>query len=165
MSTTGAYSASGADATRDRRHPAQLYCLAAGVSLLLAGAFGFIADATFDTGNQIQGDSFLGFEVNGWHNLVHIASGLVLLAAASRRGLARSVALGFGVVYGIVTLIGLIDGNTVLSVIPINPADNVLHLGLSVLGIAAGLLPDRDRSRARQASTRSDRPAASSRAR
>jgi hypothetical protein len=144
------------DAGRDGRHrrgktPAQWYCYLAGAALLLAGIFGFIADASFDTaasvdtdpgGNadgQLQGDSFLGFEVNGWHNVVHLLSGLVLLAAAPKRRSAKLVALIFGLTYGLVTLIGLIDGNDVLGFIPVNPADNILHLALSLAGILSAL--------------------------
>jgi len=138
-----------------RRAPAQWYCLLAGLALLLAGLFGFIADASFDPsttadtdrlGNangELQGDSFLGFEVNGWHNVVHIASGLALLAASAAARTARTVALGFGVVYGVVTLIGLIDGSDVLGLFPINAADNILHLALSLLAIVAALAPTR----------------------
>lgn len=132
--------------------PAQWYCLLVGLSLLLAGAFGFLADASFDTGGtadtdrignadgQLQGDGFLGFEVNAWHNIVHLLSGLVLLAAFRRRGPAKTVALAFGVVYGVVALIGLIDGSDVLGIIPVNGADNVLHIALSALGILTALM-------------------------
>src|SRR5918999_4062089 len=91
----------------ERRTPAQWYCLLAGLSLLLAGIFGFISDSSFDTGDGVQGDLFLGFEVNAIHNLVHLASGLLLLAASPRRGPARAVAIGFGLVYGVVAVIGL----------------------------------------------------------
>src|SRR5215212_5014434 len=122
------------------RTPAQWYCLLGGLALLLAGVLGFISDATFDTGTKIQGDGFLGFEVNGWHNLVHILSGLLLLSAFRRRGPAKTVALAFGIVYGLVAIIGLIDGNDVLGIIPVNPADNVLHIALSALGILSGLM-------------------------
>ena len=152
----------GADHGRQGMTPAQWYCLLAGISLLLAGIFGFIADGTFDTGSTsdpeggnvggaLQGDSFLGFEVNGWHNIVHILSGLLLLSAFRRRGPAKSVALAFGAVYGLVAIIGLIDGNDVLGIIPVNGADNVLHVALSALGIVTGLMSrgnhrDSDRS-------------------
>ena len=146
------------------RTPAQWYCLLAGLALLLGGIFGFIADASFDTsttsdgdatGNAdgaLQGDGFLGFEVNGWHNIVHLASGLLLLAAFRRRGLARTVALAFGLIYGVVAVIGLIDGNDVLGLIPVNPADNALHIALSALGVVTGLMSrgdDRDRTAGR----------------
>jgi hypothetical protein len=137
------------------RTPAQWYCLLAGLALLLAGVFGFIADSSFDTGDGIQGGSFLGFEVNAIHNLIHLASGLVLLAASRARRLARSVAIGFGVVYGAVAIIGLIDGSDVLGIIPINSADNVLHVALAALGIISGLI-SRD-ARRRESDTLVDR--------
>src|SRR3712207_8356679 len=35
-----------------KRTPAQWYCLLAGAALLLAGIFGFIADASFDTRSE-----------------------------------------------------------------------------------------------------------------
>jgi Domain of unknown function (DUF4383) len=167
MAQAGARSASAHDDDRtrgvttreDRRGltPAQLYCLLAGLALLLAGLFGFIADASFDTsatpdtdvggntGGGLQGDSFLGFEVNGWHNVVHVASGLLLLAAFSRRAAAKTVALVFGLTYGAVAIIGLIDGTDVLGLIPVNPADNILHIALSLVGILAALASPADR--------------------
>lgn len=120
--------------------PAQWYCLLAGLALLLAGLFGFVADASFDTGDDIQGGSFLGFEVNGIHNLVHLASGLLLLVASRTRANARAVAIAFGATYGLVALIGLVDGNDVLGLMPINAADNVLHVGLALIGLVAGLV-------------------------
>ncbi len=138
------------------RSLAQNYCLLAGLALLLAGIFGFFADATFDTGlsgtdndggnvgGALRGDSFLGFEVNGWHNVVHLLSGIVLIAAARKRKSAKTVAIAFGVVYGLVAIIGLIDGNDVLGLLPVNPADNILHIVLSALGIVAGLVSDAD---------------------
>jgi hypothetical protein len=107
---------------------------------LLAGVLGFIVDATFDTGGALDGDKLVVFEVNGWHNVVHIASGLFLLAMSPRRASARAGAIGFGVVYAIVTIIGLVDGNDVLGLIPVNPADNVLHIAISAAGIVAGLV-------------------------
>jgi hypothetical protein len=132
----------------DRRTPAQWYCLLAGLSLLLAGVFGFVSDSSFDTGDGVQGDLFLGFEVNAIHNLIHVASGLVLLAASPKRNSARAVALAFGLVYGLVAIIGLIDGEDVLGLIPINSADNVLHIALAALGIITGLISrDDDRGR------------------
>ena len=132
----------------DRRTPAQWYCLLAGLALLLAGAFGFISDSSFDTSDRVQGDLFLGFEVNAIHNLIHVASGLVLLAASPKRASARAVALAFGLVYGLVAVIGLIDGEDVLGLIPINSADNLLHVALAALGIITGLISrDDDRGR------------------
>jgi hypothetical protein len=136
----------GASATRaGERTPAQWYCLIFGATLLLVGLIGFAADAGFDTGSGIDGDKLLGiFEVNGIHNLIHIASGAVLLAFAGSRPGARLAALGFGVVYLVVTLVGFIQGDNVLGIIPVNSADNFLHVAISLLAIAAGLASPAD---------------------
>ena len=123
----------------ERYTPAQIYALAFGATLLLIGILGFIAEASFDAGANVNGSDLIVFEVNGWHNLVHIASGLVGLALWRNPATARSFALGFGAVYLIVTLWGFADGNDVLGLIPVNAADNVLHLLISLAGIAAGL--------------------------
>ena len=37
-------------------------------------------------------------------------------------------------------IIGLIDGEDVLGLIPINSADNLLHIALAALGIVTGLM-------------------------
>jgi hypothetical protein len=129
--------------------------------LLLVGILGFVSDSTFDVGSndagggELQGDGFLGFEVTGWHNLVHIASGLLLLLCAKRRSTARVATLGFGAVYALVTVIGLIDGNDVLGFIPVNAADNVLHALLSAGSLAVGFISSGD-DRAVEATDRRD---------
>jgi hypothetical protein len=144
MST--AASTRGASAAHaDARTPAQWYCYIFGATLLLVGIIGFAADAGFDTGTDIDGDKLLGiFEVSGIHNLIHIASGALLLATAPKRATARLAAIGFGVVYLLVTIIGFIQGDNVLGIIPVNSADNFLHVAISLLAIAAGLVSTAD---------------------
>jgi len=134
MARTGA-----ATSPLSRMTPAQGYCLAAGAVLLLAGILGFVAESSFDVADDLARDSFIGFDVNGWHNVVHILSGVVLLAAFPRRASAKAIAIAFGVVYGLVAIIGLIDGDDVFGLIPVNAADNILHIALAALGIVAGL--------------------------
>ena len=120
------------------RNLAQMFCLVTGAVLLIVGILGFTSDASFDAGSNVQGDEFLGFEVNGWHNLVHIATGAFLLAVAGNAATAITGALIFGVLYVVVFIWGLID-DTVLWLVPINAADNVLHLILALAAIAAAL--------------------------
>jgi Domain of unknown function (DUF4383) len=129
------------------RSPARIFCLVVGATLVLVGLLGFIAESAFETGSSVQGDDLIIFEVNGWHNVVHIASGLFLLALMRRHDTARLAALSFGAIYGIVTIIGLIDGNDVLGLFPVNAADNILHIVLTLAAFAAALAPLRDRSR------------------
>lgn len=134
------------------RSAAQWFCLVVGATLVVVGLLGFLAEATFDTSagsdpGALDGEKFILFEVNGWHNVVHIASGLFLLALMRRHDTARLAALSFGAIYGIVTIIGLIDGNDVLGLFPVNAADNILHIVLTLAAFAAALAPVRDRSR------------------
>src|SRR5215208_7775549 len=136
--------------SRRGRSTAQWYCLIVGATLLLVGVLGFLAESKFDTSiggdsGSLDGEDFLIFEVNGWHNIVHIASGAFLLLMSSRHARARTGALVFGAIYGLVAVIGLIDGHDVLGIIPIDPADNVLHVLLAGSALAVGLLSDRDR--------------------
>ncbi|HEU4657662.1 MAG TPA: DUF4383 domain-containing protein [Capillimicrobium sp.] len=120
--------------------PAQWYCRLAGLVLLIVGIVGFFVEPDFGTTAR---DELILFDINGWHNVVHLLSGIVLLAVAGSPGAAKAVALAFGIVYGAVAIIGLIDGDDVLGFIPINAADNVLHIGLSALAIIAALVSER----------------------
>ncbi|HEX8645823.1 MAG TPA: DUF4383 domain-containing protein [Thermoleophilaceae bacterium] len=150
MAATGARAAgaqptTSRDLDHDKRTPAQWYCVLFGGTLLLVGLIGFLANASFVTGKELEDDPLLGlFDVNGWHNVVHVASGLVLLAFSKKRATAKAAALTFGIVYGLVTLIGFIDGSDVLAIIPTNTADNLLHLAISALAIASALMSSGD---------------------
>jgi hypothetical protein len=148
MSTAASSSSARRDGAASRageRTPAQWYCLIFGATLLLVGVIGFFADAGFDVGSDIDGDKLLGiFEVSGIHNLIHIASGALLLATAPKRATARAAALGFGVVYLLVTIIGFIQGDNVLGIIPVNSADNFLHVAISLLAIGSALVSTGD---------------------
>ena len=119
---------------------AQWYCLLGGAALLLAGLAGFIADASFGTGDSLDRGNLIVFDVNGWHNVVHVASGLVLLAAANTAPTARFTAIAFGVVYGLVTIIGFIDGESLPGLTPENMADNLPHLLIGGLALGSALL-------------------------
>jgi hypothetical protein len=124
------------------RSPAQLYALVIGVTLVAAGILGFFYNASFDTGDGLERDAVLGIlDVNAWHNLVHIATGLLGLAVAASYGGARGYALGLGAVYLVVALLGFIagDGEEIFNLIPVNTEDNVLHLLLGIAGVGAGL--------------------------
>ena len=122
----------------ENKTPAQIYALSFGIVLLAVGILGFFANASFGAGSNVEGDPLIGFEVNGWHNLVHIASGLLGLALWSRPASARLYAIGFGSVYLIVTIWGFISGDHVLWLIPVNTADNFLHLVIAATGLLAG---------------------------
>ena len=129
--------------------PARLYCLLVGGVLVIAGILGFFYEASFDAGDSIKSDEVLGIlAVNGWHNLVHLAIGGVLLIAAG--GAARAGALFVGILYLILTVLGFIatggdgigflaENNVLIDLVPVNDEDNVLHLILGITGVLAAL--------------------------
>jgi hypothetical protein len=123
------------------RSPAQLYALVFGVVLVGAGIVGFFYESEFTSDKSVR-EPVLGIlDVNGWHNVVHIATGLLGLAVAGSYGNARAYAFGLGAVYIVVAIWGFAvgDGDSILSIIPVNTEDNVLHLLIGVAGIGAGL--------------------------
>ena len=120
--------------------PAQYYAAIVGVLLVAAGSVGFAVDSAFDTGADVMGQKLLGLEVNGWHNLVHLATGLLLLAGCGSRSSARAVCRIFGISYLVVTVAGIAGGNDAFGLIPINPPDDVLHALLAVGALLASHL-------------------------
>ena len=126
---------------RTHRTPAQLYALLVGATLVAAGLIGFLYNASFAVGDDVPRDAVLGIlDVNAWHNLVHIATGAIGLAVFRSVAASRSYALGLGAVYLLVTVWGFIlgDGGVILNLVPLNTEDNVLHLLLTLTGLAAG---------------------------
>ena len=123
-----------------RRSPARIYALLFGVTLVGAGIVGFFYSSDFGDPGKV--DAVLGIlDVNGWHNVVHIASGAIGLAVAGSYGNARAYALGLGVVYVAIAIWGFVvgDGGTLLGIVPVNTEDSVLHMGIGIAGLGAGL--------------------------
>jgi hypothetical protein len=79
--------------------------------------------------------------VNGWHNVVHLLSGLLGLAVWRSYSAARKYAIWFGAIYGALAIWGLVigSGEAILGIVPINTEDNILHLLIALAGIFAGL--------------------------
>lgn len=104
-----------------------------GAVLVLVGVLGFFP-------NPLVSPNGL-FVVNTAHNVVHLASGAVLLAGAYT-ALGASLALKIvGLVYGAIAVIGLVmGGNMLLGMIAMNMADHWLHVALAVVILAAGFL-------------------------
>jgi hypothetical protein len=121
--------------------PARLYALLVGSVLTIAGIIGFFYEASFDTGSALRADDVFGIlAVNGWHNVVHIVTGVLGLAAVGYA--ARTYALVLGLVYVVVAIWGFAETSNgfgvILDFLPVNTEDNVLHLVLGLTGLAAG---------------------------
>jgi hypothetical protein len=130
-----------AHVTGTARSPAQLYALIFGAGLTIIGIAGFFYNSDF-TSDKSACDAVFGiFEVNGWGNVLHILTGIVGLMAASTYSSARGYAFGVGAVYVVVAIWGFIigSGDSILSIVPVNTEDNVLHLFIGIAGIAAGM--------------------------
>lgn len=129
------------------RSPAQLYALIFGLILVVLGIVGFFYNASFATGHEtlVNRDAVFGiFDVNGWHNVVHILTGVLGLLVASSYGGARVFAFAIGAIYVVVTILGFGygDGDSIFKLIPVNTEDNVLHLVIGLAGIGAALASD-----------------------
>ncbi len=124
------------------RSPAQVFALVIGATLTIAGIVGFFYNASFGSGDGTERDALLGvLDVNGWHNLIHIASGGVGLLVAGSYGGSRVYALGFGAVYNAEELLGFLagDGVQLFNLVPVNTEDNFLHLLIGLAGVGSGL--------------------------
>jgi hypothetical protein len=120
---------------------AQVYALTLGVVLVAVGVLGFIVEPSFAIGDSARRGTLIAFDINGWHNVVHVLSGVVGIALAGTAAKARLFCIGYGVVYTLVAILGFVvgDGGLLLSIIPINTADNLLHLAIALTGIGIGL--------------------------
>lgn len=130
--------------------PVQKAALAVGAVFLLVGILGFIPGITtnYDTmtfaGHHSEAQLLGVFNVSVLHNLVHLLFGVAGVAMARSFGSARNYLIGGGVIYLLLFLYGLIiDHDSSANFVPLNTADNWLHLVLAVGMIALGVLLSR----------------------
>jgi hypothetical protein len=131
--------------------------LAVGAVFLLVGVLGFIPGVTTHYGDMElagheSGSKLLGiFQVSVLHNIVHLLFGVAGIALSRRADTAFSYLVGGGGVYLVLALYGLlIDKQHDANFVPVNNADDWLHLLLGIGMIAMGLVgrgADRGRSR------------------
>jgi hypothetical protein len=143
------------------RQPVQLVALIFGVVFLLVGILGFVPGITTDYdqltfAGPMSGAMLLGlFAVSVLHNIVHLLFGIAGLVLARTVPGARNYLVVGGVVYAVIWIYGLItDPMSAANFVPLNTADNWLHLVLAVAMIGLGVLLGRTVARgpaARQA--------------
>jgi Domain of unknown function (DUF4383) len=121
-------------------------------TFLLVGVAGFIPgittnydDMTF-VGHTSDAKLVGVFEVSVLHNIVHLLFGVVGLAMARRADTARTYLIGGGTIYFILWIYGVVvEEGSDANFVPLNDADNWLHLGLAVGMILLGLALGRTR--------------------
>ena len=136
------------------RTPGQSLAGLVGAVFLLVGVLGFIPGITTHYGDlKFAGhDSnarLIGiFEVSVLQNIVHLLFGIAGLAMARTIESARTFLIGGGVVYLVLWLVGIVGAG---GWIPVDTADNWLHLALGVGMISLGLVASRSALTARAA--------------
>jgi hypothetical protein len=133
------------------RSLAQTLALVFGIAFLGAGILGFIPGITTNYGDMAfagndSGAELLGiFQVSILHNIVHILFGIAGLVLARTWDGARTYLLGSGIIYAVLFVYGLFIGaGDDANFVPINGADDVLHLVLAVGLLAAWFVSGRE---------------------
>ena len=128
------------------RHPVQMAAMVVAVVFLLVGIAGFIPGVTTD----YDGMTFAGhestamllgvFHVSILHNIVHLLFGIAGLALARTVSGASNFLIWGGVIYAVLFIYGLvIDHDSAANFVPLNTADNWLHLVLAIGMIGLGV--------------------------
>jgi hypothetical protein len=131
----------------------QKAAIAVGAVFLVVGVLGFVPGITTEydqlayAGHESGAHLFGLFAVSVVHNLVHVAFGVAGILLGSTFDRARRFLVEGGIVYLAFFAYGLAVGHGGASnVLPVNDADNWLHLGLAVVMIALGIGLGRPRS-------------------
>jgi hypothetical protein len=126
---------------------------AVGAVFLLVGVLGFVPGITthyseMSFASHMSGAKLIGlFQVSVLHNIVHLLFGVAGLALGRTREGARSFLVGGGVIYLVLFVYGLVVGqDSSANFVPVNSADDVLHLVLGLGMIGLGLALSRSRT-------------------
>ena len=145
-STTGRAPAGTTDLLR-------LAARAVGAVFLLVGVLGFVPGITSQYGDMsVAGHHSMAmllgvFQVSVLHNVVHLLFGVAGLALSRSSAGARGYLVGGGAVYLVLWVYGLVvDQGSQANFVPLNTADNWLHLLLGVGMIGLGAVLSRRRS-------------------
>ncbi len=137
-----------------KRTPMQMAAMAVGAVFLLVGILGFVPGITtpYDqlgfAGHESEAALLGLFQVSVLHNIVHLLFGVAGIAMAKRWETARQFLIVGGIIYLVLWIYGLlIDHDSAANFVPVNDADNWLHLLLGVGMLALGFLLSRDRDR------------------
>ncbi|MEO8328790.1 MAG: DUF4383 domain-containing protein [Candidatus Nanopelagicales bacterium] len=138
--------------TRSSRSTLQWAALLVGATFLLVGILGFIPGVTtnYDTlvlvGHDGQAKLIGLFEVSALHNIVHLLFGVAGLVMSKTNTGSRAFLIGGGVIYLVLWVYGLvIDQASAANFVPMNDADNWLHLGLGLGMILLGVVLSKSR--------------------
>jgi hypothetical protein len=135
------------------RAAVQHAAVAVGIAFVMIGVLGFIPGITtnFDAlafaGHHSEAELFGLFNVSVLHNIVHLVFGVLGVALAKTFKAARGYLVVGGGIYLLLAVYGLVVAHASgANVVPVNTADNWLHLalaaGMLALGLVLGRTPD-----------------------
>ena len=122
----------------------QLLSLVIGAVYLLVGIVGFFVTGFDNFFGHDTNETILGFEVNPFHNIVHILIGAAGLLLARTLAGARTYGWLLAVGYGATFVYGLFAVGQTWDFLSLNWADNWLHLVSALAGLALALGPVRN---------------------
>ena len=129
------------------RTPVQVAALIVGAVFLAVGVLGFIPGITtnYDSltfaGHESEAALFGVFAVSVLHNIVHLVFGVAGIAMSRTAAAAQLYLLGGGIIYLALWVYGLVvDEHSTANFVPVNAADNWLHLGLGLGMVVVGLV-------------------------
>lgn len=121
--------------------------LVVAATFLVVGVLGFVPGIVTGYGDlrwagpHSEAELLGIFDVSVLHNLVHLGFGVAGLFLARHAGSAVGYLLGGGLLYGFVFLFGIgVDRHSDANFLPVDGADNWLHLVLAVGMLAMGVL-------------------------
>ncbi len=121
----------------------QLLALGFGAVYVVVGLLGFLVTGFSGFAEPNTNDHLLGFELNPFHNVGHLLTGMTGLLLG--RTLSGARAYGWVLVVSHIGLLafGLLYANedTALNFFSFNVPDNVLHIGVILVGLVIALLP------------------------
>ena len=125
---------------------ARTLATAVGAVFLLVGVLGFVPGITSDydtlkfAGHTSHANLLGIFQVSILHNVVHLLFGVAGLAMGRKTSSAINYLIGGGAIYVVLWLYGLLVGqNSAANFVPVNMADDWLHLVLGLGMIGAGV--------------------------
>jgi hypothetical protein len=131
--------------TTGTRYVPQLLALGFAAVYVLVGLVGFLVTGFSGFAEPNTNQHLLGFELNAFHNVGHLVTGLTGLLLGHTLGGAR--AYGWLLVASHLALLafGLLYSNqeTALIFFSFNAADNVLHVGVILVGLVIALIEPR----------------------
>jgi hypothetical protein len=153
----------GSNPRPDERHPKatahvrsrplmQPVALVFGVVFLLVGIAGFIPGITTDydtlkfAGHESEAKLFGVFQVSVLHNILHLVFGVAGVLLARTWNNARRFLIGGGLAYAGLWIYGMAtEHDNEANFVPLNDADDWLHLGLALAMLLLGLVLSQER--------------------